>query len=356
MHVAITKPVTDEIDRRINQKFPKFQTMSSEVQARFAKYYNPKHKAHLADMCFYDESALDLALKYYPELDAVDWPKATKEWVTKNWMGIIPALVTRTLWYPELIFDFGMPYREVVKLPRREFARKVLEVDDVLLKVHFDLELMKVWAGLSRPEVIGSGGVSYINFNKGAKLPRDLAETDGPRMYIDREFQEQKAKPSSASSIGTDTQTQTQTSFAPLITAAAEERQPLQLATVSSGDIVKILHRLDGLETGLRDVLQRLAKLETAPPELIKSTENIALTVTSLSQVFDWMLTQERVPVADLRERLLPLDQLPSAFVDEINEKALEWFGDIALEEVGDEVLVAQDVFLDVVCNWEDSE
>jgi hypothetical protein len=115
----------------------------------------------------------------------------------------------------------------------------------------------------------------------------------------------------------------------------------------------EILQRLVVLEAGLSDVLLRLAKLESAPPELIKNTENIALTVTSLSQVLAWLVTQERVPIAGLRERLLPLDQFPGAFIDEINEKALDLVGDLALEEIGDEIIVTKEVCFQVIENLE---
>lgn len=138
-----------------------------------------------------------------------------------------------------------------------------------------------------------------------------------------------------------------------LIDAAVEAiHVPLEIPA-STLDASAILHRLELLETGLSDVLFRLAKLEAAPPELIKNTENIALTVTSLSQVLAWLVTQERVPIAGLRERLLPLDQFPGAFIDEINEKALDLVGDLALEEFGDEVIVTKDVCFKVIENLE---
>ncbi|MDD2744544.1 MAG: DUF1566 domain-containing protein [Rhodocyclaceae bacterium] len=141
-----------------------------------------------------------------------------------------------------------------------------------------------------------------------------------------------------------------------LIDAAVEAiHVPLEIPA-STFDASAILQRLELLETGLSDVLFRLAKLEAAPPELIKNTENIALTVTSLSQVLAWLVTQERVPIAGLRERLLPLDQFPGAFIDKINEKALDLNADLALEEVGDEILIAQQVLTEVLANWQDTE
>lgn len=71
------------------------------------------------------------------------------------------------------------------------------------------------------------------------------------------------------------------------------------------------------------------------PPVLIKNTENIASTV------------------AILRERLLPLDQFSGAFIDELNELALDLTGDIALEASGEEIIIAKEVLSEVIANLE---
>ena len=57
-----------------------------------------------------------------------------------------------------------VPYKEIAKLPRKEFARTVLRKyeDDLLLRAHFDLELMEVWAGYRKPEITQEGNVYRI--------------------------------------------------------------------------------------------------------------------------------------------------------------------------------------------------
>lgn len=99
------------------------------------------------------------------------------------------------------------------------------------------------------------------------------------------------------------------------------------------------------------DVYKR--ELPEAADELIKNAENIASTVASLSQVLAWLVTQERVSLAALRSQLLPLDQFPGAFIDELNERALDLTGDIALEESGEEIIIAKEVLFEVIANLE---
>jgi hypothetical protein len=62
----------------------------------------------------------------------------------------------------------------------------------------------------------------------------------------------------------------------------------------------------------------------------------------TLSEVFAWLAMQDRVRTADLRARLLPLNVLTGALVNEINELAIDITGEVALEEVGNEIVVTR--------------
>lgn len=73
--------------------------------------------------------------------------------------------------------------------------------------------------------------------------------------------------------------------------------------------------------------------------------------VLTMAAVLTWLLNQQSVTVAELRLKLLPLDMLPSAFISEINEKALELTGELALEEVGSDVAISINVLNDVMVN-----
>lgn len=72
-----------------------------------------------------------------------------------------------------------------------------------------------------------------------------------------------------------------------------------------------------------------------------------------LADVIAWLAGGCHFSMADLRARLLPLDLLPAALIDEINERALDLTGDIALEESDDEIIVAREVLAVVVKTME---
>ncbi|SBT09724.1 hypothetical protein ACCAA_760020 [Candidatus Accumulibacter aalborgensis] len=50
----------------------------------------------------------------------------------------------------------------------------------------------------------------------------------------------------------------------------------------------------------------------------------------------------------------LPLDLLPNAVIAELNERALNLTGELALEENDDEITIAYDVLTQVISTWKD--
>lgn len=69
----------------------------------------------------------------------------------------------------------------------------------------------------------------------------------------------------------------------------------------------------------------------------------------TLEQIVAWLTTQETVALPELRTRLLPLDLLPGAVIDDLNERALELTGDLALEEDGEKFIIVREVLAQVV-------
>jgi hypothetical protein len=63
-----------------------------------------------------------------------------------------------------------------------------------------------------------------------------------------------------------------------------------------------------------------------------------------LKTVVAWLAAQDRIDTNALREQLLPLDLLTNSVVDELNEMALDLTGEIALEEVGNEIIVSREI------------
>ena len=65
-----------------------------------------------------------------------------------------------------------------------------------------------------------------------------------------------------------------------------------------------------------------------------------------------WLSTQVTVQITDLRLKLLPLDLLPSAVIDDINERAYDLAGEAALEDSDGAVSVQREVLLQVLAAW----
>ncbi len=168
---------------------------------------------------------------------------------------------------------------------------------------------------------------------------------------------------------------------------ALSDRQSInELAELSNIEIIKRLERLD---TRFDDAVSRLETLAecnlqsqslartaidlikqhsefisaergelrpkpVAPPSLTRNNQAIDKPATDpclplLHQVIEWLTTQESIPLAELRIHLLPLDLLPSAVINDINERALDSIGELALVEEGDTVIVQREVLLQVI-------
>jgi hypothetical protein len=94
----------------------------------------------------------------------------------------------------------------------------------------------------------------------------------------------------------------------------------------------------------VRDTPQ-FAVHEGCPP----NEQQLHRNVRTLSETLDWLAGFDRVSVAELRSYLLPLDLLPAALLDELNERALDLTGELAVEAVGDEILVTKSILARVV-------
>lgn len=90
-----------------------------------------------------------------------------------------------------------------------------------------------------------------------------------------------------------------------------------------------------------------------APLTVQEEHKSFAGQPRTLNEIIAWLSGVERVTEADLRTCLLPLDLLPAALIDELNERALDLTGDIALEESGEEIMIAKEVLFEVIANLE---
>jgi hypothetical protein len=137
-----------------------------------------------------------------------------------------------------------------------------------------------------------------------------------------------------------------------LVKAVIEYTEPLPAAQENhqgSGGLAaqaELAARMQLLEKSLQEALGRLNAPPTAPPQ------PAAAPTQTLPEVLAWLCTQNSVPVAVLRQKLLPLGLLPSAVLDEVNERAFDVAGEPALDEMADTVTVQRQVLLQVLAVW----
>lgn len=127
-----------------------------------------------------------------------------------------------------------------------------------------------------------------------------------------------------------------------------------------------LVDRFDRLETRFEVMMNRIESLTHAlflaqsqsATDLLSQARtariDTALPVETTHQEFmNWLVEQPEIVFADLRTRLLPLDLLPSAVINDINERAIDLTGEHALEEDGDNVIVQREVLLQVIAALE---
>lgn len=109
------------------------------------------------------------------------------------------------------------------------------------------------------------------------------------------------------------------------------------------------LHSIENDElSGILADVQQVVMLERSIT--IGNKPSVAPPVyTSLFHLLRSLIELEAISLAELRKHLLPLDLLPNAVIEEINEKALDLVGEAALEEDGEQVIVFSEVLAQVL-------
>lgn len=92
---------------------------------------------------------------------------------------------------------------------------------------------------------------------------------------------------------------------------------------------------------------------EHLPAEKNEATPEVSdIPKQTLPEVLAWLCTQNSVPLAELRQKLLPLGLMPSAVMDNVNERSYDVAGEPALDEAGGIVTVQPGVLLQVLAVW----
>lgn len=120
--------------------------------------------------------------------------------------------------------------------------------------------------------------------------------------------------------------------------------------------------RFDRLDSRLGIVMKRLESIEhlltssqsihtpdDSPQNRMVGVHASSLEEAGYMELINWLVGHAEVVLEDMRIRLLPLDLLPGAVINDINEQALDLTGELALLEEGDNVIVQREVLLQVI-------
>lgn len=140
-----------------------------------------------------------------------------------------------------------------------------------------------------------------------------------------------------------------------LISVNLENLANATVSKTNNPTMASALKRIESLENTLAEVLRRLDVIQRglpmpegdSPPHQLRHEQ-------TLSEVLAWVAERDQITIAELRLRLLPLDLLPSAVIDDINERAYDLAGDTALDNSGDAVTVHREVLLQVLAAWDE--
>lgn len=190
----------------------------------------------------------------------------------------------------------------------------------------------------------------HANANGVQEFETNLAD-DAPRTAAIKFEDSAALELGSESTLGPFKATNFQTAEA----ASAVSNSKAKMATTSAAEawpvLAHILQRIESLEAELAAVQRKLDSVGGKPLSGIGPGDTIS--AQTLPEVLVWLATQNRIAVAELRLRLLPLDLLPGAVINEINERALDLIGELALEEIGDEIVVAKEILDELLANWD---
>lgn len=138
-----------------------------------------------------------------------------------------------------------------------------------------------------------------------------------------------------------------------LINAVSEDRQESNEISEAASALANIHQRIELLEKALASVLGALENIAGRLPQSTGNATSKVMPTQTLPEVLAWLCTQARAPMTDLQLKLRPLDLMPSAVIDDINERAYDLTGEAALDDSGDAVTVQRAVLLQVLAAWD---
>lgn len=74
-----------------------------------------------------------------------------------------------------------------------------------------------------------------------------------------------------------------------------------------------------------------------------------AKNLNSIREVINWLSSVQYVQHSELKKLLLPFDYFPGVLIDALNEKAISLFGEIVVEDVGDQYNISQEMLSELL-------
>ena len=133
-------------------------------------------------------------------------------------------------------------------------------------------------------------------------------------------------------------------------TGQSETRDAIKLLLHRSATgTIQFATELAELRQMLASALRSANIHSPAAPQHTACLQAEASVMDNMTVFYAWLKDQETFSLSELRIRLLPLDLLPGAVINDINESALDLTGEPALLEDGDNVIVQRDVLLQII-------
>ena len=129
--------------------------------------------------------------------------------------------------------------------------------------------------------------------------------------------------------------------------AALTAMKPVQQTPATNTEI--LASEIAELRQIIVSALQSVQSTSQNTQQQIINPEPEVSGLDSMATFSAWLVEQDVIPISVLRIRLLPLDLLPGAVINDINERALDLTGEPALVEEGDNVIVQREVLSQVI-------
>ena len=154
-----TNALTEDPLKRVA---PHRSKLSKELKEFFKPYFSLIHALDLPAMVKYDIDVFHIITKVDPELLEAPWQTMSFEEAKVEWMPRVSKLKVAYWEFTQKFLSWDIPYVEICKLPKQEYAKKVLANESEILHAIVDIEVLEVMAGYKKQPLKRVGNVIYL--------------------------------------------------------------------------------------------------------------------------------------------------------------------------------------------------